>query len=161
MLSAISPNSPSQLAWRICHAPSNADPGLLNPSHYLGGVPFTSGLNPTTKRGHPPIKINQGLTLFLHNTGASTPSFTRFEVFSPTHRQPRHAASHALEQREDGADAVGGPLAAANLAQDARGVRLSHGSCWKTICLFLHIFAYCTAKSFFLLPFQRQPRSFG
>ena len=35
------------------------DPGLINPSHY-SGVPSKSGLNPTTKRGHPPIKINQG-----------------------------------------------------------------------------------------------------
>ena len=33
---------------------------MLKPSHSSGGVPFKSGLNPTTKRGHPPIKINQG-----------------------------------------------------------------------------------------------------
>ena len=38
----------------------NVDPGLIKRSHFSGGVPSKSGLNPTTKRGHPPIKINQG-----------------------------------------------------------------------------------------------------
>ena len=33
---------------------TNVDPGLLNPSHYWGGVPSNSDESPT-KRGHPPI----------------------------------------------------------------------------------------------------------
>ena len=33
----------------------NVDPGLINPSHYSGGVPSKSGLNPTTKKGFTPL----------------------------------------------------------------------------------------------------------
>ena len=39
----------------------NVDPGLINPSHYWGGVPSKSGLNPHSK-GTPPF-ISQG---FIH-----------------------------------------------------------------------------------------------
>ena len=36
---------------KVVRIPTNVDPGLINASHYSGGVPSKSGLNPTTKRG--------------------------------------------------------------------------------------------------------------
>ena len=39
--------------------PSNVDPGLINLSHYLGGVPSKSDESPL--KGDTPLLINQGL----------------------------------------------------------------------------------------------------
>ena len=50
-----------QLSFSESRVPCNVDPRfmLTRPTSRGGENPSKSGLNPTTKRGHPPIKINQ------------------------------------------------------------------------------------------------------